>query len=275
MDPSTVSLTVWPSGARPQGYSLLKCGIYTIWEATGPMLENIRVVLIRPFHPGNIGSSARAMKTMGLSRLTLVNPKQFPDAEADRLAAGATDVLETTEVVSSLHEAVADCQMVIASTARIRGYDLPALTPEQCANELVKHAEQGPVALLFGPERFGVSNDDFALARARVTIPANSNYSSLNLASSVQILCYEICKHVSGKVRAEEPTPELPTSQELEYFYEHLERTFLDTGFINRSHQGEIMQRLRHLYSKAGPNKMEINILRGMLASIDRKISHD
>ena len=146
------------------------------------MLENIRIVLVRTFHPGNIGSAARSMKTMGLSDLYLVEPKNFPSEEAIKMAAGAADVVEGATVVSSLAEAIEDCTVVVASTARPRGYDLPCLSPEQTALKLNQGAKSGPVALIFGPERMGLHNDDIRLAKYRVTIPANPDYSSLNMA---------------------------------------------------------------------------------------------
>lgn len=186
------------------------------------------------------------------------------------MAAGAADVLETAVVSSSLYDAIADCKMVIASTVRVRGYDLPSMTPEECGGELLKRAVDGPVALMFGPERFGISNSDLAFARARVTIPANPEYSSLNLAASVQTLCYEIYKQYSLSIAATQSSENspLPSVQELEYFYKHMETAFRETGFINRNHSGEIMQKLRRLFGKAQPDQTEINILRGMLASI-------
>jgi len=155
-------------------------------------LDHVRIVLVRTFHPGNIGSAARSMKTMGLSDLCLVAPKDFPSAEANKMAAGAEDMLETVTVVDNLRSAIADCTTIIASTARPRGYDLPELNPEEAAEMLVEGAKTNPVALIFGPERMGLHNDDIRLAKYRVTIPANPDYSSLNMASAVQTLSYEI-----------------------------------------------------------------------------------
>lgn len=236
------------------------------------MLKNIRIVLINTFHPGNIGSSARALKTMGLKQLYLVSPREFPHEDANRLAASAQDVLENAVVVETLFEAIADCKMVIISTVRERGYDLPVLTPEQCAGQLLESSTQGPVALVFGPERFGISNDDLSLGKYRVTIPANPEYSSLNLAASVQTLSYEIYKQhsqgCSDGVTAD--SREQVSLQDMERFYTHLEQTFQRTGFINAKHPGEVVKRLRQLFARAQPDQMEMNILRGMLTSVDK-----
>jgi tRNA (cytidine32/uridine32-2'-O)-methyltransferase len=235
------------------------------------MLDNIRVVLIKTFHPGNIGSSARAMKTMGLKQLYLVNPLTYPDSEANKMAASAEDVLDSAVVVESLYDAVKDCSFVAACTGRVRGYDLPSLSPEQCAKQLLSVADNGPVALVFGPERFGLSNDDLSLAQYRVTIAANPSYSSLNLAAAVQTLSYEIYKQYSDDVEdpAEAFLPR-PTTEELELFYSHLESTFSKTNFINKRHPGQVMQKLRGLFARTELDTTELNILRGLLASVDR-----
>lgn len=236
------------------------------------MLENIRIVLINTFHPGNIGSSARALKTMGLNQLYLVSPREFPHEEANRLAASAEDVLTSAVVVDTLFEAVADCKMVVISTVRERGYDLPVLTPEHCAEQLLESSKQGPVALVFGPERFGISNEDLSLGKYRVTIPSNPEYSSLNLAAAVQTLSYEIYKHSHQgcEKNTTSDSREQVSLQDMERFYTHLEQTYLSTGFINSKHPGQVVKRLRQLFARAQPDQMEMNILRGMLTSVDK-----
>lgn len=237
------------------------------------MLDNIRVVLIRPFHPGNIGSSARSMKTMGLHRLYLVNPLCFPDAQANKMAASAEDVLDQAVVVDNLFDAIKDCTLVAAATARQREYELPTVSPEQCAAQLLDAANNEQVALLFGPERFGISNEDLELARLRVNIPANPDYSSLNLAAAVQILSYEIYKqHQKSGADCNEISQEaaVPSVEDLQRFYSHLESTYSSIGFINQKHPGEIMQRLRHLYARAQLRQSDLNILRGILTSINK-----
>lgn len=247
------------------------------------MLENIRIVLVRTYHPGNIGSSIRAMKTMGLSQLVLVEPRDYPSPEANKMASSAEDLLDQAKVVGSLYEAVHDCELVVACTARPRTFDLPLLEPESAATELYQTAEKKPVALVFGPERMGLHNDDIQLAHYRVTIPANPEYSSLNLASAVQILCYELRKQVvctetllaadKGVITEQsEETRALPNIAQRENFYETLEQVLNDSGFVNQQHPGQLMLKLRRFFSRAEMDESELNILRGALAAIQRKM---
>jgi len=236
------------------------------------MLRNIRIVLVRTFHPGNIGSAARSMKTMNLSDLRVVAPRDFPSDEASKMAAGAQDLLNSATVHDTIESAVADCTAIVASTARPRGYDLPELTPEQAADMLVSHARTAPVALLFGPERMGLHNNDIQYAKYRVTIPANPKYSSLNMAAAVQTLSYEIFKASQiGEPQRPHTSKALPTSEDVERFYEHLEKVLKEIRFL-RPHQGETMLRIRHLLTRAEPDTLELNILRGILSSIEHSI---
>lgn len=236
------------------------------------ILSEIKVVLVRTFHPGNIGSAARAMKTMGLSKLVLVRPVDFPSEHANTMAAGAEDMLASVQVVDSVLEAVSDCAVVAACSARSRGYDLPALQPRDCATRLVQAAAAGPVALLFGPERQGLSNEDLQHATHRVLIDANPEYSSLNLAAAVQILSHEI-RQAGGRDSEEpksEPRPAMPSAESLQHYFERLQSFYSKTGFVNQSHPGELQKRLRHLYARAEIDQHELNILQGMLASVER-----
>ena len=235
------------------------------------VLANIRIVLVRPFHPGNIGSVARSMKTMGLSDLCLVKPRDYPHPEAVKMAAGAADLLEKSNTAVSLKEAIADCTVVIASTARPRGYDLPELSPQQTAQHLLEGSNKNHVALIFGPERMGLHNDDIRHAKYRVTIPANPDYSSLNIAAAVQILSYEIYQSSLTPKRKDNLVRELPSSEDIERLYEHLETVLKDIKFL-RTHSGETMQRLRHLLTRAEPDVLETNIIRGILAAIDKAV---
>lgn len=243
-------------------------------------LDNIRIVLVRTFHPGNIGSAARSMKTMGLTDLALVSPKDYPSDEAEKMAAGATDVLANASLHGSIADAISDCTAVIASTARPRGYDLPEVTPSEAAEILLNAAQTSSTALIFGPERMGLHNDDIRFAKYRVTIPANPHYSSLNMASAVQTLSYEIFK-TSKQFKSQEESNansrahrELPTSHDIELFYEHLETVLTDISFL-RPHQGETLQRLRRLVSRAEPDVLELNILRGILSSTQKTIDNN
>lgn len=245
-------------------------------------LDRVRIVLVRTFHPGNIGSAARSMKTMGLSDLCLVAPKDFPSDQANKMAAGAEDMLESVTIVNTLEEALKDCTTIIASTARPRGYDLPELSPEQAANMLISGAEKKPVALIFGPERMGLHNDDIRLAKYRVTIPANPNYSSLNMASAVQTLSYEIFKQANTESNGrqltakelEQTQKDLPSSEDVERLYVHIEKVLKDIKFL-RPHQGETLDRIRHLITRAEPDVLEMNILRGILTAIEKNTNQE
>lgn len=235
--------------------------------------------MVRTFHAGNIGSAARSMKTMGLSQLYLVSPRDFPSEEALKMAAGAKDAVEQAIVVDNLYEAVKDCALVIASTARVRGNDLPELGTESMAKALNIAAQRAPVALVFGPERMGLHNSDLVLAKYRVTIPTNPEYSSLNIAAAVQTLSYEIYKQFTHLKHHSAPhdvfSKTLPTAEEFEQFYTQLEETLHDTGFIIKNHPGKVMQRFRNLFSRAELDTQEMNILRGALASVQRLKKND
>ncbi len=242
---------------------------------TTDYLAQIKVVLVRTYHPGNIGSAARAMKTMGLEQLVLVDPVDFPDSQAQTMAAGASDVLDNVLVVGSVLEAVADCSVVAACSARSRGYDLPPLAPRACAERLLTAAVNGPVALVFGPERHGLSNEDLQHATHRVLIDANPEYSSLNLAAAVQILSHELRQaNSSSTVQVTDARADLPSAESLNHYFERMTKIYSATGFVNRAHPGELEKRLRHLYARAEIDSNELSILQGMLSSVD-KILHD
>ncbi|WP_028114544.1 tRNA (cytosine(32)/uridine(32)-2'-O)-methyltransferase TrmJ [Ferrimonas kyonanensis] len=235
------------------------------------MLENIRIVLVGTSHPGNIGSTARAMKTMGLSQLVLVAPRVEPDGKSVALAAGATDVLQNLTTVDTLEQATADCSLVIGTSARRRGLDWPLLDARQAGEKLAVEAQTGPVALVFGRENHGLSNEELQLCHFHVCIPANPEYSSLNLAQAVQLVCYEIrMKHLSLAEAPQQESLEYPNGEQLEGFYRHLESTLSGTGFIKANHPGQVMAKLRRLFNRCRPEAQELNILRGILTSIDK-----
>ena len=237
-------------------------------------LDNIRVVLVNTSHTGNIGSVARAMKTMGLSRLYLVDPVNPIDSQASALAAGATDVLGKAVVVDTLEQALADCSLSIATSARSRTLSWPMVEPNECGAKLVADANKGEqVALVFGRESSGLTNDELQLCNFHVCIPANPEYSSLNLAMAVQTLCYEVRMNYLQGVEAvvEEDDTRYPTNEQMEGFYQHLEQTFTDTGFIIKQHPGQVMTKLRRMFNRARPDEHEMNILRGMLASVNKQ----
>ena len=248
------------------------------------MLNNIRVVLVRTFHPGNIGSAARAMKTMGLSELYLVAPKDFETQqakdEATKMSTSADDIVQAATQVDSLYEALKDCTVVVASTARTRGYDLPLLNPQETAEKLYAASGSEKVALVFGPERMGLTNEDLSLCKYRATIPTNPDYSSLNIASAVQTFSYEIFKQLLKQQEASSENPyisntetkQYPSTEKMDKFYTHLEQTLTETNFIIKKHPGEIMQKLQTMFNRAEMDETELNIMRGILASIQREL---
>jgi tRNA (cytidine32/uridine32-2'-O)-methyltransferase len=240
------------------------------------MLHNIRIVLVETSHTGNMGSTARAMKTMGLSNLYLVNPLVKPDSQAISLAAGASDVIGNATIVDTLDEALAGCSLVIGTSARSRTLPWPMLEPRECGEKSAKTAETAPVALVFGRERVGLTNEELQKCNYHVCIPANPEYSSLNLAMAVQIIAYEVrvaylALQEAGKPQVEYQETPYPLVDDLERFYQHLEQTLLQTGFIRQSHPGQVMSKLRRLFTRARPESQELNILRGILTSIDKQ----
>jgi len=237
------------------------------------MLENIRIVLVNTSHTGNIGSTARAMKTMGLSNLYLVDPVSEPDGKASALAAGATDVLANAKTVATLEEAVSDCGLVVGTSARSRTLSWPMLEPRGCGEKLVSEVSNYPVALVFGRENNGLANDELQQCHFHVCIPANPEYSSLNLAAAVQTLCYEIRMAYLNQQHLSSVEQEYPLSEDLERFYSHLEHTLYKTNFIIPQHPGMVLPKLRRLFNRARPERQELNILRGILASIDKSVA--
>ncbi|MBU9812476.1 tRNA (cytosine(32)/uridine(32)-2'-O)-methyltransferase TrmJ [Rahnella sp. C60] len=239
------------------------------------MLPNIRIVLVETSHTGNMGSTARAMKTMGLSSLYLVNPLVKPDSQAISLSAGASDVIGNATIVDTLDEALAGCSLVIGTSARSRTLPWPMLEPRECGELSAKAAQTAPVALVFGRERVGLTNEELQKCNYHVCIPANPEYSSLNLAMAVQIIAYEVRVAYLALLEAAKPQIEYeetpyPLVDDLERFYQHLEKTLLETGFIRQAHPGQVMSKLRRLFTRARPESQELNILRGILTSIEK-----
>ncbi|WP_019675686.1 tRNA (cytosine(32)/uridine(32)-2'-O)-methyltransferase TrmJ [Arsukibacterium perlucidum] len=234
-------------------------------------LDNIKVVLVGTTHTGNIGSVARAMKTMGLSQLCLVAPKSAPDGQAYALAAGASEILAAATTFDTLAEAVADCALVVGSSARSRTLSWPMLEPRECA-ELAIAQSNKPVAVVFGRESSGLSNEELQLCNYHVCIAANPEYSSLNLAMAVQIVCYELRMAYLTAQPAAVTTEQVtyPSSAQMENLYQHLETALLHTGFIIKQHPGVVMTKLKRLFNRARPEEAEYNILRGILTSMQR-----
>lgn len=237
-------------------------------------LDRIRIVLCQTHHPGNIGSAARAMNTMGLTDLRLVNPHTFPHADANTMSTGSTDILEKTRVCASLQQALAGCSLVIGMTARKRELSHHSAAPREMAALAVSTAQD--VALVFGNETSGLSNEELILCQHLVHIPANPEYSSLNLAAAVQIMTYELRMALLGApapVMTSNPYKQVKpaTHEESEGFYGHLQETLIELGYLNPDHPQRLMSRLRKLYTRAELQQEEINILRGILKATQKK----
>ncbi len=231
------------------------------------LLANIRIVLARTSHPGNIGAAARAMKTMGLSHLTLVDPAVFPNSQADAMASGAADVLENATVCTTLAEALAGTTLALGVSARRRDIVAEVLTPPEAAARLLGEAQAAPVALVFGNETSGLSNEELSLCQGLVTIPANPDYSSLNLAAAVQVLSYELRQAWLGRAAWPQPEIDAASGDEMEKFYVHLETALGELEFLNPGSPGKLMLKLRRLFSRTRLAKEEVNILRGILTA--------
>ena len=238
------------------------------------MLENIRIVLSNTSHPGNIGATARAMKTMELSHLYLVSPKRYPDAEATARASGADDLLARATVCADLETAIAGCQLVIGASARSRRIPCPIIDPASCAQQAVAESGQGEVAILFGCEQSGLSNAEIDRCQSLVQIPTNPEYGSLNLASAVQIIGYEILvaqRQATGSSAGQDMPEHVPVAaEELERYFEHLESVLVRLDFLDPKNPRKLMRRLRRLYNRARPDENEINILRGVLSATEQ-----
>jgi tRNA (cytidine32/uridine32-2'-O)-methyltransferase len=239
-------------------------------------VERIRIVLVGTQHPGNIGAAARAMKTMGLQRLVLVAPMRFPHADAEAMAAGADDVLAAAERHDTLAGAIADCRLVLGCTARSRRVALDELSPRDAAQRLRTAAIEAPVALVFGRERTGLSNEELQLCHAAVHIPANPNYSSLNIAAAVQVLSYELRlalleasaddADTSGDARREPPA----SHAELEGFFAQLADTLDAIDFHKGRAPESAMRKLRRIFLRSDLDAREVRLLRGVLADAQR-----
>ena len=245
---------------------------------TADLLERatrIRVVLVDTSHPGNIGAAARAMKTMQLSELYLVRPKRFPCAESTARAVGADDLLDRAVVCGELRDALVGCRFVVGTSARSRHLEWPALAPRECATKVVEQSATGCVAIVFGRENAGLTNEELELCHAVVKIPTNPTFSSLNVAAAVQIIAYELSFALGASYTGSEDirraAADIVTSEQLEGFYEHLRSTLVGLGYLDESAPKLLMRRLRRLFSRAGLERAELNILRGILSTIDDK----
>lgn len=239
------------------------------------MFENIRIVLVNTHHPGNIGAAARAMKNMGLTRLYLVSPTDFPSFEASQMASSATDVLNKAVVVDTLAEALEGCTFVCGTTARLRSVQWPQVDARECGELMVRESEQHEVALVFGRERTGLHNDELELCQTLVNIPTGKAYSSLNLAQAVQVLSYEILmasglggaepKQAKGPIRVDKKDKPA-TAEQLEGMYGHFLEALTDMNFFGKRNPEHIMRKIRCLFGRTRPTLREVQILRGILS---------
>jgi len=238
----------------------------------GTGLGAIRIVLSHTSHPGNIGATARAMKTMGLSRLYLVEPRYFPHPEALALATGAADLLDAAVVCDSLDAALAGTVMAVAATARHRNLSHEVVSCRQACHRLMSETPRGEVALVFGTERAGLTIAEIGKCGLIATIPTDETYASLNLAQAVQVFAYELRMAIDTPGDAGvEAAVNLAAHDDVERFYEHLEKVLYETEFLNPAQPNRLMQRLRRLFARARLEKDEVSILRGILSAMQDK----
>jgi len=234
---------------------------------------NLRIVLVNPSHPGNIGAVARAMKTMGLSQLYLVKPRRFPDPQAVVMASHAEDILDNAVVVETLDEAIAECGLVLGTSNRLREIAWKVFNPRQAAQQIIQQAEKTSVAILFGREDSGLTNTELQQCHYQIMIPTNPDYASLNLAAAVQVIAYEVRMAALNQANTLNPmVDEFASHAELEFLYTHMDKVLWDVDFLKSTRSSHIMKRMRRLFNRAQPEKKEVKILRGILTAIEKKI---
>lgn len=241
------------------------------------VIENLRVVMVGITHPGNIGAAARAMKTMGYSTLYLVKPKIYPHADATARAAGADNILDQAIVCDTFEQALHGCITVIASTARNRTITCPVYTPREYSVQLPDVIKRGPTALVFGREHSGLTNQELEYCNAIIHIPTNAKFSSLNVASAVQIICYEFSQalqlqHENSQEKNIKEKVRLATSDEMVCLYNHLQESLENVGFLNPKQPRQLMRRLKSLFNRAQLDENEMSILRGFFSAIQNAI---
>ncbi len=241
-------------------------------------LKQVKIVMVHTSHSGNIGAAARAMKTMGLSQLVLVAPKVFPSEESLAMASGATDILEQADVVDTIDDAISDCGYVVGASARSRNLPWPLVNPREMAAQILSLPTDTKVAVVVGRERSGLTNEELSRCHCHVNIPANPDYSSLNVASAVQVLAYEL--RMSALLGANEAKPQwglewdqpLATGEQVEGLFNHWERVLVDIDFLDPNNPRTLMSKLRRFVLRSQPDEVEANILRGMLSHVEKKI---
>lgn len=240
-----------------------------LYKNFSPMINNIRIILVNPSHPGNIGASARAMKNMGLQHLYLVNPKKFPNAKATAQAAGADDLLSRATITTSLTDALLGSKIIFGTSARLRALSLRTLDPKCAAQIITKKASTNQIAILFGRESSGLSNEELAMCNYHIHIPTNPNFSSLNIAQAVQLIAYEIKIAQKKHIKPTNTKIELATIEEIQNFYQHLQKILLAVKFLNPKNEISVMAKLKRLFNRAQLEKNEVSILRGILTTIN------
>lgn len=238
------------------------------------IFDQIQIILIETSLPANIGSTARAMKTMGISHLRLVSPLNPIDEQAQALAAGAKDVLDNAQIFDSFEQAIADCQLVIGTSARLRHLQNSLIEPRACGKLAIERAEKGKVAIVFGRERIGLTNEELLKCHYHLNFPTNPNYGSLNLAMAVQLASYEVRMawldlQKNPQIRPLVEEKDYPNTEALEHFFNHTERLYKHLGFIRND---AVMLKLRRLYQRAELETNELNLLRGMLTSVEKQL---
>lgn len=242
-------------------------------RAANATVDDVRIVLVETTHPGNIGAVARAMKNMGLSDLALVAPRIFPSEQATARAAGADDVLSAAAVFGELTEAIADCRLIIGASARLRSIPWPQLSPRECADSVRRQPSGSRTAILFGREHSGLTNEELEHCHFLLHIPSNPEFSSLNVAAAVQLVAYELYLAVHEATAAEPAPALLASSSEMESFFQHLEATLWDFGFLHeRKASPSIMRRLRRIFGRARIEEREIHLLRGVLSTLRHRL---
>lgn len=245
-------------------------------QSNQSLFNNIRIVLVNTSHPGNIGAASRAMKNMGLSRLTLVDPEDYPSLEAISRSVGAVDVLDNAVVVKDLKQAISGCVWVAGTSARLRTIEWPILDPRECVQYSLEHIGEGDIAIVFGRENSGLTNEEMEMCNALLHIPTNPEYSSLNVAAAVQVVCYEyrlaligsrIIKHKGNKHRSDS----LADSAQMDGMYAHLHDALDHLGFFGTNNPDIVMRRLKGLFNRAGTTQREASIVRGICSAIQGK----
>lgn len=240
------------------------------------MLEKLKFVLVNTFHPGNIGSAARALATMGLDDLTLVNPRLFPHKDATAMAASATDVLEKTKVVQSLNNAIGSCNFVFGASARSRGLAIPILSARQAGDFINKLDDQASVGILFGRERTGLTNEELSYCTHHIYIPSAPNSRVLNLAQAVQIIAYEIFHSRLEFYEFATQTDKIktyPQAQDVKNFEAHLKKTLIEIDYLNP--ESQVALKLNSIFRRAKPTYRELKMLRGIFTKVDKILAEN